>query len=69
MTYRTELRLKLNSLVNRYGGDAGFVANMHQWPRTVKALVYNSNELMIRFGLMEPTSDPVEDETTVIGIA
>jgi len=60
MTYRPELRLKLNSLVNRYGGDEGFVANMHQWPRTVKALVFNSEELMVRFGLAEPIKEPVE---------
>ncbi|RLC82070.1 MAG: hypothetical protein DRJ03_19525 [Chloroflexi bacterium] len=64
---RPELWLKLNSLVNRYGGDEGFVANMHLWPRTVRALVFNSEKLMIRFGLVEPIPDPVEDETVTIG--
>ena len=55
-TYRPELRLKLNSLVNRYGSDEAFVANMHQWPRTIRDLVFNSPELIERFGLSNETS-------------
>jgi len=60
MAQKQELWLKLNSLVNRYGGDEGFVANMHQWPRTIRNLVFNSEKLMFRFGLAKPVREPAE---------
>jgi len=57
---RPELWSKLNSVRNRYGSDEEFVAHMHEWPRTVKKLVFNSPKLIIRFGLAEPVKEPAE---------
>lgn len=70
MKFRLELCQKLNSLVNRYGGDKNFVAHMDEWPKTVKELIYSSEKLMIRFKLIELIPEPPEDEEDmVIGIA
>ena len=52
-TNRSELLIKLNSLVNRYGGDEEFVAHMDEWPRTIKKLIFSSPKLMIRFKLID----------------
>lgn len=67
VTYRPELLLKLNSLINRYGSDEAFVANMHQWPRTIKDLVFNSQKLMTRFGLVGPVPSSIDDKTVKTG--
>jgi len=67
MTYRPELWLKLNSLINRYGGDEGFVANMHQWPQTIRKLVFSSPKLMVRFGLTESPPDELDNAITDVG--
>ncbi len=52
-TFRPELHTKLESLVVRYGGDENFVIHIHNWPKTIKKLVFSSPELMVRFGLEE----------------
>lgn len=58
---RPELWAKLNSLVNYYGSDENFVNHLHEWPRTVKQLIYSSEKLMLRFKLVELIPDPVEE--------
>lgn len=55
---RRELWQKLNSLVNHYGSDENFVSHIDEWPRTIKELIYSSDELMIRFKLIELISCP-----------
>lgn len=52
-TNQSKLLEKLNALVNRYGGDVEFVANMDKWPKTIKKFVFGSPKLMARFGLAE----------------
>lgn len=59
---RPELLLKLNSLINRYGGDKEFTAHVDEWPRTIKDLIYSSKRLMLRFGLICLIPDYNEDE-------
>lgn len=67
-TNRPELLLKLNSLINRYGGDEEFVAHMDQWPRTIRELVFSSPKLMVRFGLTEPPPDELDDAMANTGM-
>ena len=67
-TNKQKLLSKLNSLVNRYGGDEVFTEHMSEWPRTIKELIYNSTELMIRFRLVELIPDPLDDEEIFIGM-
>lgn len=67
-TFRPELYAKMDSLINRYGSDENFVAHMHEWPRTIKELIYNSMELMVRFKLVEPIPDHLNDEEAFIGM-
>ncbi|KKN91191.1 hypothetical protein LCGC14_0220570 [marine sediment metagenome] len=63
-----ELHRKLNSLVNRCGGDENFVALMDEWPRTIKELIYGSEELMIRFRLLELIPDQPYDYESSVGM-
>jgi len=65
VTNRPELWQKLNSLLNHYGSDENFVAHMGEWPRTVKKLIYSSEKLMLKFGLVELLPEP---EETFIGM-
>ena len=58
---RPELWQKLNSLRNSYKNDEAFVANIETWPRTIKKLVYGSEELMINLGMLELVPDPPEE--------
>ncbi len=51
-TIRPELYQKLNSWVNKLGGDSAFADRIHEVPRTVRELVYETPELMKRFGLL-----------------
>ena len=48
---RRELLIKMSALINRYGGIDGFVEHQEDWPRTIRRLVYSSEELLIHFGL------------------
>lgn len=64
-TFRPELYLKMNALINHYGKDEEFVKHMNEWPRTIKELVYSSMNLMIRFKLVELIP---EDEELFIGM-
>ena len=66
--YRPELLSKLNSLINRYGGDKEFVAHIDEWPKTIHEMIFNSEKLMIRLGLLELIPDPLDDETIPIGM-
>lgn len=61
MNNRPELIARLNSLVNHYGSDAKFASHVDKWPRTIRELIYNSMELMIRFKLVELIPDPMDD--------
>ncbi len=65
-TNRPELLRKLNSIVNRYGGDENFVSHIDEWPKTVKELIYSSTELMIRFRLVELIPEPCNSEDVII---
>lgn len=47
---RLELYRKLDSWVNRCGGDRAFANRINEVPRTVRELVYSSEKLMKRFG-------------------
>jgi len=53
-TFRPEVYLKLNSWVNKCGGDHEFAKRIAEAPRTVRELVYSSRELMARFRLTKP---------------
>ncbi len=55
-TDRPELFRKLNSLINKYGGDGGFVKHMDEWPKVIKNFVFSSESLLIRFCLANPWS-------------
>ena len=66
--YKSELWAKLNSLLNHYGSDENFVKHMSEWPKTVKRLIYSSEELMVRFKLVELIPDPFDDENVIIGM-
>ncbi len=61
-----ELQQRLNALVNRYGSIEEFVRHIDDWPRTIKELIYNSQELMVHFGLVELI--PEVDESEFIGV-
>jgi len=50
-TFRPEVYLKLQSWVNRCGGDSAFASRIHEAPKTVQSLVYSTPILMERFGL------------------
>lgn len=52
MAQKQELWKRLNSLVNKYGGDDAFVSRMDEWPKTIKEMIYGSEELMLRFKLI-----------------
>lgn len=65
---RSELWEKLNSLVNRYGGDESFVTHMNEWPKTIKELIYTSEKLMLRFKLIELIPDPLDDDEAIMGM-
>lgn len=67
-TNRPELLSKLNSLVNRYGGDDAFVSRMDEWPKTIKDLIYGSEKLMLRFKLVELITDHVDEEELTVGM-
>lgn len=54
-TFRPEVYEKLNSWVNKCGGDLAFANRIHEVPRTVRELVYATPELMIRFGFSNTT--------------
>ena len=56
-TFRPEVYLKLNSWVNRCGGDRAFANRINESPRTVRELVYSSPELMERFGFTKPETE------------
>lgn len=56
-TFRAEVYLKLNSWVNKCGGDRAFANRIDEAPRTVRELVYSSPELMKRFGLTKPETE------------
>lgn len=51
-TLRPELYRKLNSWVNKYGGDRAFANRINEVPRTIREFVYSSPELMKRFGFL-----------------
>lgn len=53
-TFRPEVYLKLESWVNRFGGDRAFSNRINEAPRTVRELVYSDPELMQRFGFSPP---------------
>lgn len=53
-TFRPEVYLKLESWVNRCGGDRAFSSRIHEAPRTIRALVYSTPSLMERFGFSSP---------------
>jgi len=54
---RAELYLKLNSWVNKLGGDRAFANNIAEVPKTVRQLVYSDPELMERFGFAQTHSN------------
>ena len=64
-TNRPELWRKFNSLRNRYGNNANFVAHMDDWPKTIRELVYGSERLMIHLGMLEPLPDHVDEEAFI----
>ncbi|KKN99057.1 hypothetical protein LCGC14_0143030 [marine sediment metagenome] len=47
---RPELYRKLNSWVNKFGGDRAFANRINEVPKTIRELVYGDAELMKRFG-------------------
>lgn len=59
---RPELYAKLNSLINKYGGDESIKLHIDELPNTVKELIFNSEELLIRFGLVEHIIDLEKDK-------
>jgi len=58
---RIELYLKLNSWVNRLGGDRAFANNISEVPHTIRKLVYSDPELMERFGFSQ-TQQELDNE-------
>lgn len=52
--FRPEVYRKLESWVNRCGGDRAFASRIHEVPRTVRLLVYSTPRLMERFGFSSP---------------
>ena len=67
-TNRSELLAKMESLVNKCGGDDEVVKHIDEWPKTIRQLVYDSKELMIRFRLLEVIPDPLYDEEKFTGL-
>lgn len=63
---KKQIWAKMNSVRNRYGSDEDFILHMDEWPRTVKELIYGSEELMIRFGLVELLPGPFEGKEEFI---
>lgn len=54
-TFRPEIYKKLNSWINKCGGDLAFGKRIAEAPRTIQELIYSDEELMVRFGLKQPT--------------
>ena len=54
-TFRPEVYLKLDSWVNRCGGDRAFASRIHEMPKTVRELVLSTPKLMERFGFCPPS--------------
>lgn len=53
MKRRPELERKLESWVNRLGGDAEFGKRISEVPKTVQVLVLSSPHLLERFKILE----------------
>lgn len=49
-TFRQEVYQKLESWVNKCGGDRAFANRIHEAPRTVRELISSTPGLMKRFG-------------------
>lgn len=56
-TFRPEVYLKLNSWINRCGGDRAFANRINEAPRTVRKLVCSTPKLMERFGFCPPSCE------------
>lgn len=67
-TNRYELLAKMESMVNRNGGDSNVTKYIDEWPKTIRQLIYSSETLMIRFGLIERIPDPLYDEEKFTGL-
>lgn len=59
---KEQIWARMNSIRNHYKNDKDFILHMDEWPKTVKKLIYNSEKLMIRFGLIELIPNPPDDE-------
>ena len=59
MQTKRELHEKLNSWVNKLGGDRAFAARISETPKSVQELVSSSPSLMKRFGFV--TEEDGED--------
>lgn len=53
-TFRPEVYLKLESWVNKCGGDRAFANRIDEVPRTVRELIFATPKLMERFGFTMP---------------
>lgn len=61
---KRELLMKLQALINKYRGANNFVLMMDEWPKTIRALVFNSTPLMIRLGMLMPLDNYELSETS-----
>ena len=57
MQTKRELYEKLNSWVNKCGGDRAFAARISEAPKKVQELIYSSASLMERFGFVTIEDD------------
>ena len=49
----TQILMKMNSFRNRYSNNEDFIADMNNWPKTVRRLIFSNEKLMVYFGLVE----------------